>query len=171
MASVRVELNQAELDRALVGSTGLVTRYVQTTTSRIRNRAVLYAPVRTGNLRGSITQAVVRDRGDVVGLVGTPVEYAVDVHEGHPAGQVQVREHQVRAHMIKAHKVATRTQLAYTVPAKGDRAAYTVAAHTVKAHRVAARTQLASTRSAHTRNVSARAGRPFLRRALHDVLT
>lgn len=170
-ATARVELARAELEAKLAGPGGLVTRYVLRVTREIRNRAVLYCPVDTGNLRASIVTALDAPVGLVVrGTVGTPVEYALVVHEGRKAGTETVAEHTVRSRKIRAHTVAARTQLGYTVPAKGGRKAYTVAAHTVKKHRVAARTQLTHTVPAHTRTVGARAGRPFLRRAMQDVV-
>jgi hypothetical protein len=80
--TVRVQIAQAELRRQLTGPSGLVTRHVLRVTERIANRARLYAPVDTGNLRASITTAV-RTEGDrVIGTVGSPVVYAVVVHEG-----------------------------------------------------------------------------------------
>lgn len=173
-AEVRVDLATAKLQRALGGSNGMVTRYVIRLTREIRNRAVLYCPVDTGNLRASIVTAVsspLAGAGLIIeGTVGTPVEYAVVVHEGRKAGVEQVAAHTVRSHRIKAHTVAARTQLSYTVPAKGGRAGYTVRAHTIKKHRVATRTQLSHTVPAHTRTVSAREGRPFLRRAMNEVV-
>jgi phage gpG-like protein len=84
---LRVQINQAETRRLLTGPDGLATRYVMRKTQQIANRARLYCPVDTGNLRASITTAV-RQQGDqVVGLVGTPVEYAVPVHEGYRTGR------------------------------------------------------------------------------------
>lgn len=167
----RVEISEDRLRAALTGPDGDVTRYVLRVTRNIRNRAVLYCPVDTGNLRASIATGAVRTEGSsVVGTVGTPVEYAAAVHEGVRAQTVTVAEHTVRAHEIKAHTVAARTQQSFTVPGKGGRPAYTVAAHTIREHQVYARTQLGHTVPAHTRAIKARAGRPFLRQAMEDVL-
>lgn len=172
--TVRLDLAEARLREALTGPAGMAYRYVTTTTNDIRNLAVQYTPVDTGRLRGSLAQATavkVNTTGwTVTGTVGTDVDYAVYVHEGLTDRDVVVRAHDVRSHTIKAHRVAARTQLGYTVPAKGERAAYEVKAHTVKAHRVAARTQLSHTVPAHTRHQRARAGRPFLRQAMDEVL-
>lgn len=136
----RVEVARATLQRELTGQRGLVTRYVRRQVRAIRNRAVLLTPVDTGNLRASITYSVsspVSGGGLVIeGRVGTPVEYAVAVHEGHAAMSVTVPSHGVRAH--------TR---------KGGVA--------VKAHN----------RRQHWRTINARAGRPFLRNAMEQVLS
>lgn len=79
----RVEISEDRLRAALTGPDGDVTRYVLRVTRNIRNRAVLYCPVDTGNLRASIATGAVRTEGStVVGTVGTPVEYAIYVHEG-----------------------------------------------------------------------------------------
>lgn len=174
-ATVRLDLAEGKLREALTGPAGLAYRYVTTLTNDIRNRAVLHTPVDTGRLRGSLTQAsavtVTADGWKVEGRVGTDVEYAVYVHEGLTDRDVHVSEHTVRAHVIKAHNVAARTQLGYSVPAKGNRAAYEVSAHGVRAHRVAARTQLSHTVPAHTRHQHARKGRPFLWQAMEEVWT
>lgn len=166
-ATVRLEIAQEQLRRALTGPNGSVTRYVMRTTRQIRNKAVMYCPVDTGNLRASITHAVSSDvagRGMVVvGRVGTPVEYALAVHEGVKAQTVTVAAHQVKAHTVKAHEVRARRgrkRASKAGPRQAPRAAYTVRAHTVRAH----------TRASYTMEVKARAGRPFLRRALEEVL-
>lgn len=141
MASVaRVQLSEQALRSALTGPTGMVTQYVVRTTRQITNQAKLYAPVDTGNLRASITSAVEVQGLRVVGRVGTPVEYALAVHEGQDARAVVVKAHQVRAHAVRG---------------SAGRAAYRVRGHTV---------------GAHTRQQKAKPGRPFLRRAMEDVL-
>jgi phage gpG-like protein len=80
---VRVQVSEAEVRRLLTGPSGLATRYVMRKTDQIVNRARMYCPVDTGNLRSSIVAAVREENGRVVGLVGTPVEYAAAVHEGY----------------------------------------------------------------------------------------
>ena len=162
----RVDIAQAKLRVELTGPRGLVTRYVMRQVRAIRNRAVLLTPVDTGNLRASITTAVsspLAGGGLVIeGRVGTAVEYAYTVHEGHPAMSVVVPAHTVRAHTRKAHRVkATRAeptgrQKRGTI----TRRAYSVGAHQVKTHTVAQ----------HWRTMPARAGRPFLRRAMEEVM-
>ena len=79
----RVQINQAELQRQLSGPAGMLTQYVMRQTSQVRNRAVMYCPVDTGNLRASITTAVYSEGDSVVGLVGTGVHYGLAVHEGY----------------------------------------------------------------------------------------
>jgi len=169
-ATARLVINQSELRTQLVGPGGLVTRHVIRQIRLIRNRAVLYCPVDTGNLRSSITSATRTEGMLVIGRVGTAVEYAADVHEGVRAQTVTVAAHQVKARTIKAHTVKAHTRKAYTVPARNGRKSYTVPATEVPAHQVAARTQLAHTVPSHSRKIAARAGRPFLRRAMEEVI-
>jgi hypothetical protein len=79
----RVEVTQQQVRTVLLGPSGPVVQFVTRKTQQVLNRARLYCPVDTGNLRSSIVSAV-RVQGDqVVGLVGTPVDYAVPVHEGY----------------------------------------------------------------------------------------
>lgn len=139
-ALVRVQLADAALRSALVGPSGMVTQYVIRTNRQVENRAKLYAPVDTGNMRASMTSTVRVEGLRVIGAVGTPVEYALAVHEGQEAGTVTVRAHQVRGHPVRGSR---------------GRVAYRVKGHT---------------RGTHTRQQAARPGRPFLRRALEDVL-
>lgn len=134
-ATARLVINQSELRTQLVGPGGLVTRHVIRQIRLIRNKAVLYCPVDTGNLRSSITSATRTEGLFVIGRVGTAVEYAVDVHEGHPAMSVTVPASTVKAH---TRKDGTK----------------------VKAH----------VRKQHWRTISARSGRPFLRRAMEEVI-
>lgn len=152
----RVDLAHATLQRELTGPRGLVTRYVMRQVRAIRNRAVLYCPVDTGNLRASITSAVSSPVGGgglvIEGRVGTPVEYAVAVHEGNFAMSVTVPAHSVKAHQVKARAARRKRG---DRPAVTARAAYTRAAHM---------------RKQHWRTIPARAGRPFLRRAMNEVL-
>lgn len=81
-ARVRVQISEAEVRRQLVGPTGLATRYVTKKTDQILNRARLYCPVDTGNLRASLTTAVRTEGNRVSGYVGTGVAYSIFVHEG-----------------------------------------------------------------------------------------
>jgi hypothetical protein len=139
-AVARIELSQQKLQTALTGPAGMVTQYVIRTTRQIENRAKLYAPVDTGNLRASITSAIDVQGLRVVGQVGSPVEYALAVHDGQQAGTVTVRGHQRRGHSVrgsagrKAYRVGNATVGTYTRRTKGTR------------------------------------GRPFLRRAMEDVV-
>lgn len=140
MAIVRVQLAEAALRSAITGPNGLATQYVIRTTRQILNKAKLYTPVDTGNLRNSLTSAIYVEGMRVVGEVGTPVHYAFAVHEGQEAKPVPVRAHAVRGHQVRGSR---------------GRAGYIVGAHQ---------------RGAHTRQQKATRGRPFLRRALEDVI-
>lgn len=82
MARARVVVTEATLQAQLTGPRGLATAHVRRITRQIENRARLYAPVNTGNLRNSITSAVVSRGLTVSGTVGATVPYAVYVHEG-----------------------------------------------------------------------------------------
>jgi hypothetical protein len=82
-ATHRVVIATGELHAALTGPTGLVTRYVLRLVGDIRNLAVLYAPVKTGHLRNSITEAVRTDRERVIGTVGSALDYAAPVEMGY----------------------------------------------------------------------------------------
>jgi phage gpG-like protein len=81
--TVRVQIAETELRRQLTGPSGLATRHVLRLTERIANRARILCPVDTGNLRASITTAVRMQGDQVIGLVGTPVVYALPLHEGY----------------------------------------------------------------------------------------
>jgi hypothetical protein len=81
-ATHRVVIATSELHAALTGPTGLVTRYVLRLVGDIRNLGVLYAPVRYGHLRNSLTEAVHTEGDRVIGTVGSALDYAVWVHEG-----------------------------------------------------------------------------------------
>jgi hypothetical protein len=84
---VRSQVSEDRLRQLLNGPDGLVTRFILRKTEQIANRARLYCPVDTGNLRASIQTAVRSDGPRVTGLVGTAVEYAVPVHEGYRTGR------------------------------------------------------------------------------------
>jgi phage gpG-like protein len=79
---VRVQIAEAEVHRLLLGPTGLATKYVMRKTDQILNRARLYCPVDTGNLRASLTTAIRTQGNTVTGLVGSDVEYALPLHQG-----------------------------------------------------------------------------------------
>ena len=82
MSEVRVDLDQAEI-RRLYQAGGQVFVFVSGITRRILARAKLYAPVKTGYLRNSGTEAVVNDGPHgVLGVVGFTADYAAAVHEG-----------------------------------------------------------------------------------------
>lgn len=144
VTTARLTLAEDQLRVQLVGPGGVVTKYVIRQIRKIRNRAVLYCPVDTGNLRASITSATSTEGMFVVGRVGTPVNYAAAVHEGLTARQVPVQAHAVKGYTIRAHDNRGRA--------------------------VPTMSRLPSTRAAHTRSQKARAGRPFLRKAMTEVI-
>jgi phage gpG-like protein len=81
--TARVQVAEGEVRRFLTGPNGTVTRYVMRKTEQVANRARVYCPVDTGNLRSSITTAYRQQGERVTGMVGTPVKYAHAVHEGY----------------------------------------------------------------------------------------
>jgi hypothetical protein len=86
-ASVHVALSRATLNAVGAQDAG---KLVVKTTLRVLNRAKILTPVDTGNLRASLTQVVTITGSEVVGRVGTNVNYAIFVHEG-------TRPHIIRA--------------------------------------------------------------------------
>lgn len=86
-ASVHVALSRASLNAVGAEAAG---KLVIKTTLRVSNRAKILTPVDTGNLRASITMVISKKQGEVVGRVGTAVQYALYVHEG-------TRPHIIRA--------------------------------------------------------------------------
>jgi hypothetical protein len=91
VSRARVEITRGQLESVVSGPRGLATGYIRRITRQIESRAKLYAPVSTGNLRGSITTAVVSRGLTVSGTVGTGVDYAVYVHEGTRAHEITPR--------------------------------------------------------------------------------
>jgi len=81
-AVLRLDLHQPQVRELLTGPAGPVVRYIRSTLRRVRTRAVLRCPVRTGNLRNSLREELLV-RGDLIeGAVGTDVVYALAVHDG-----------------------------------------------------------------------------------------
>jgi hypothetical protein len=76
------KLDSIAITRLLIGETGPVLRFLRSVTREVRNRAVLEAPVDTGNLRNSIYEEVRVDRRAILALVGAKASYAEYVHEG-----------------------------------------------------------------------------------------
>lgn len=76
----------SEINRALSGPDGPVTRAILQRTLRVEAAAKRLAKADQGRLRGSITHRIVRRDNDgvsvPVGEVGTDVEYAEFVHQG-----------------------------------------------------------------------------------------
>lgn len=74
---------QRELERVATGLHGqAVMSRMRQATLLVSRDAKLLAPVDTGRLRASITPAIRLDGNDVIGVVGTNVEYAAAVEVG-----------------------------------------------------------------------------------------
>lgn len=76
---LRVQLDQGALDRLLRGPQGPVARAVERRCIEIEAAATRLCPVDTGRLRASIGHVLGEDDGEVVGYVGSNVEYAPHV--------------------------------------------------------------------------------------------
>lgn len=87
MATVRVSLSDTAI--RLLGATEM-GKLVVTTSVKISNRAKILCPVDTGNLRASITMKITKSGQEIIGSVGTGVNYAPYVHDG-------TRPHKIRA--------------------------------------------------------------------------
>jgi len=82
MATTRVRINQAELNRLLRGSNGPVVRHITTLTRRTTNAAKRNVKVDEGTLRASVNGVVHVEATRVVGRVGSPLQYGLYLHEG-----------------------------------------------------------------------------------------
>lgn len=79
----RSDLNRAAIRSITTGQSGPVWKYANNLGRRTTNRAKIGAPVDTGRLRAD-HQFTVRAQGnEVIVRIGTGVEYAMAVHEGH----------------------------------------------------------------------------------------
>lgn len=79
---VIVVMNQAAVHALLSSELGPVGRDLTRRALRVEAAAKRVCPVDTGRLRSSITHALAQDGGDVIAMVGTNVEYALDVEFG-----------------------------------------------------------------------------------------
>lgn len=80
--TVRVNVNTAEIERIFHSPAGPVFRHVVDITEQVRNAAVRRAPRDTGALAASI-EAVVNVYGnDIIGHIGSRLDYALYQHEG-----------------------------------------------------------------------------------------
>lgn len=75
--------NPEGLRELLSGKAGLVAVDIYRKTQKIESGAKRRCPVDTGRLRSSIRSSIGDDAKGVYGKVGTEVEYALAVHEGH----------------------------------------------------------------------------------------
>ncbi len=78
-----VKLNSAEINNLLQSRSGPVGAEIIKRTNRVLNKARRLCPVDEGRLRASLAYELRLDtNGDLVGRVGTNLDYAVFVHEG-----------------------------------------------------------------------------------------
>jgi HK97 gp10 family phage protein len=77
-----IVFDEAALTALFDSPEGPVGRELARRTIRVETAAKRGAPVDTGRLRSSITHELGRDGGDLVGRVGTNVEYAPHVELG-----------------------------------------------------------------------------------------
>lgn len=82
MASSEVRLDREALDRLLNDPNGEVAKDLQRRALRVERAAKLLAPVDTGRLRASVTNALTVDAQGLLALVGTNVTYAPFVELG-----------------------------------------------------------------------------------------
>ena len=71
-----VVFNNGELEALLRGPSGAVAQTILKATLAVEREAKHLCPVDTGRLRSSITPEVAREGQEIVGRVGTNVEYA-----------------------------------------------------------------------------------------------
>ena len=76
-AIVTIKINQSELRGLVQDPAGGVYRDLNRRLNRVRTQAKRLAPVDLGILRGSIDQEIQKQKGTIVGRVGTNVEYAI----------------------------------------------------------------------------------------------
>lgn len=77
---VRVDFNHGEVARV---GTDAAEQQIKVVTNRILNLARAKVGVDTGKLRASLTATVERRGDQVVGTVGSNLDYAIHHHEGH----------------------------------------------------------------------------------------
>lgn len=85
----RFRFDQAALTLLFDSQDGPVGKELLRRTVRVEGGAKRRCPVDTGRLRASITHALERDAGGLVGTVGTDVEYAPFVELGTSRAQAQ----------------------------------------------------------------------------------
>lgn len=75
-------LDSSALKTLLSGPSGPVARDIMVRTNRVLNKARTLCPVDEGRLRSSLASEMRVEGDNVIGRVGTNVEYALWVHEG-----------------------------------------------------------------------------------------
>lgn len=81
--------NPEGLRQLLSGRTGLVALDITRKMQKVESGAKRRCPVDTGRLRSSIRSTLGTDDKGLVGRVGTEVDYALAVHEGHKEYRVK----------------------------------------------------------------------------------
>lgn len=74
--------HEAEMAFILHSTSGPVGRHLATVCAQVETASKAVCPVLTGRLRSSITWRLETDSGDLCGIVGTNVSYAIYVHQG-----------------------------------------------------------------------------------------
>lgn len=80
--SIYIEIDGAAMRRMTTSPTGMVGRDIYRRSQAVAARAKRNAPVRSGRLRSSIGVKIGTRNGEVVGRVGSSVNYARYVHDG-----------------------------------------------------------------------------------------
>ena len=80
--SNRVVFDESALAELFRSKEGPVGKTITRATIRVQRRAKQLAPVDTGRLRSSVAYEVARDGRDIVGRVGTDVNYAPYIEFG-----------------------------------------------------------------------------------------
>lgn len=80
--TVRITMNEAAIAELLTGQSGPVVRQVESWTTRTTTLAKTRCPADEGILRASIDGTVRVEGLRVIGRVGSPLEYALYVHDG-----------------------------------------------------------------------------------------
>lgn len=78
----RVIFNKTEMRRALRGSDGPVYRILDQRAKRVRDRAYVFCPVRSGFLRSTLDYRLGTEGGQPVAYVYVTASYGLFVHEG-----------------------------------------------------------------------------------------
>jgi hypothetical protein len=148
-----------DLDRANVLAVGvsLAAPHVAETTRAVRNRAMVLAPKKTGNLANAHQMTMRARRTYVAGTVENRVKYFMPVHDG--SDPYTIRAKRKRALVFYWKRVGM-----VTVVPKNPRTRYT---GVMKSKRKGVRFHIGKGYVDHPRMK----GRPFLMRALEEVAT
>lgn len=113
MSSVRIDINEAELNALLYSPTGPVVREVESVARRVVNAAKRRAPVDEGTLRASIASDLQIHPGRVTARIGSNLFYAIFQELGTgiygPSGQV-IRPRTAKVLKFKARRATPRSR-------------------------------------------------------------